>query len=102
MKKKKKSIEPICRNCLLYDAKQGVCRVVVLYAGERIHVPVEPDDRCFFEEEYFNPVTNQVEKYSDDIKHVRFWVEDENGQPTDGDGIVKIEYPEGFFGPNVD
>jgi len=30
---------------------------------------------------------------------VRWWVEDENGNPTDGDGKVKIEYPNDFFGP---
>ena len=30
----------------------------------------------------------------------RFWVENpETGEPTDGKGIVKIEYPKGFFGP---
>jgi hypothetical protein len=33
-----------------------------------------------------------------DVKQVRWWTEDEKGQKTDGNGVVKIEYPEGFFG----
>lgn len=32
------------------------------------------------------------------VQQVRWWVEDEKGRPTAGDGTVKIEYPEGFFG----
>ena len=33
------------------------------------------------------------------VEQVRWWVEDpETGNPTDGNGTVKIEYPEGFFG----
>jgi hypothetical protein len=33
-----------------------------------------------------------------EVKQVRWWVEDEKGKPTEGDGVVKIEYPEDFFG----
>jgi hypothetical protein len=29
---------------------------------------------------------------------VKFWVEDKEGKKTSGEGTVKIEYPEGFFG----
>jgi len=38
------------------------------------------------------------ENFTDDIKEVKFWVENEQGEKTAGDGIVKMEYPEGFFG----
>ncbi len=32
------------------------------------------------------------------VQQVRWWVEDEKGNPTDKSGKVKIEYPTNFFG----
>ena len=94
----KKIIEKICKNCKLFDGKKSECSVVILHEGNRIKIPVSAEDSCFFEGEYFDPITNNKENFVEEVKQVRFWVEKENGDKTDGDGIVKIEYPEGFFG----
>jgi dipeptidase len=94
-----KKIEKKCKNCKLYDSSRGECRVIILFEGQKINVPVAPDDECLYEQDYFNPLTKSVEKFSDDIKEVKFWVENEKGEKIDGNGIVKMEYPEGFFSP---
>lgn len=107
--KKKKELEHICKNCRLFDSKNKLCSVVVLCEGERFNLPVEPHDTCFFENEFVavkeELVNEQIVKTTDkftlaeDIKEVKFWVEDpKTGKKTNKDGIVKIEYPEGFFG----
>lgn len=80
-------MEPICGNCLLYDGKNGTCKVAVLVDGNTLHMPVEPRDRCHMDE------------LGIPVQQVRWWVEDpKTGEPTEGNGRVKIEYPEGFFG----
>ena len=94
----KKKIERICKNCKLFDSENNFCGIVVLWEGERQHLPVDAEDACFFEEEYFDPVTKSTESFAEDIQEVKFWTEDEKGEKTDGNGVVKIEYPEGFFG----
>lgn len=93
---KKKEVERICGNCKLFNAQRGVCSIVILMNGERQHVPVDADDPCFFDD---MPGTGQG--FIEDIKEVKFWVENEKGEKTDGDGIVKMEYPEGFFGEDA-
>ena len=102
--------EEICRNCLLYKPQAGECRVVVLYEGEKYNIPVLPDDPCFFENKFIATekiyedeklVGIRTEEFvpAEENKQARFWVEDpKTGKPTTGNGIVKIEYPEGFFG----
>lgn len=88
-----KEIEKICKNCQLYDRNKQVCRVIFLSHGQKINVPMEPDEPCFWlqeldvgEEVPFVPVT--------EIKQIRVWVEDPiTGEPTNGDGIVRIETP---------
>ena len=90
----KKKIEHKCKNCGLFDKAQGICRVIVLYQGDRINVPVEQEDDCFYEGKFIA----KDEEFNVEVKNVKWWVEDKNGKPIDGDGIVKIEYPEGFFG----
>lgn len=97
-KKRKKKVEPICGNCVLYNQENSTCKLAILHEGKEWHIPVDPTDSCFFEEEFpdkeggmFTPL--------DEVKQVRWFVEDpETGKPTKGDGVVKIEYPEGFFG----
>jgi hypothetical protein len=87
MSKKKKAIEPKCKNCLCYNREQGVCKVAILVNGEQIHLPVSPEDNCHMEE------------LGIPVQQVRWWVEDpKTGKPTDGDGVVKMEYPCDFFG----
>jgi hypothetical protein len=95
--KKRKKNEPICGNCKLFDASKHQCRVVILHEGNRVNLPVDPQDPCFFEQTYFDPVTGQEESFNE-IKQVRFWVEDNEGKPIDGNGTVKMEIPEDFFG----
>lgn len=95
-RKPKKYIERICSNCKLFN--KGFCAVIILHEGERIKLPVDPGDACFFEGEYFDPTTKAMESFAEDIQEVKFWVENEKGEKIDGNGIVKIEYGEGFFG----
>jgi hypothetical protein len=101
-KKKPRQIERICKNCRLYDPGKEHCSVVVLHEGERLHLPVLPNDPCFFEGNYFDPTTKAMEDFAGDIKEVKFWVENEQGEKTNKNGVVKMEYPEGFLGKGVD
>jgi hypothetical protein len=100
--KKRKNIERICKNCRLYNPDRGECSIVVLHEGQRLRLPVLENDPCFFEEEYFDPTTKAVEHFAEDIKQVRFWVENEKGDKTDGNGTVKMEYPDGFLGTGTE
>lgn len=96
---RKKQVEPICGNCKLYDGKSGMCQIVILMEGRRVKLPVDPDDSCFYQENgYFDPTTKATEDFTDEIKEVKFWVEDKEGKKTKGNGVVKMEFPEGFFG----
>lgn len=81
-----KKIDPICGNCLLFRRDRGECGVAVLIEGQTFHMPVEAKDKCHMEE------------LGVEVKQVRWWVEDNAGEKTDKEGLVKIEYPEGFFG----
>ena len=97
---KEKEIKRICKNCKLFDPQESRCSVVILHDGERYHLPVEPQDKCFFEKE-FVAINDEgdIESFKTDIQEVQFWVEDpETGKKTNKDGLVKIKYPEGFFG----
>lgn len=85
----KKNIEKICNNCLLYNREKGECKVAILIEGQDRHLPVLPYDKCHYDD------------LGIEIKQVRWWVEDKNGKPTDGNGTVKIEYPDGFFGKEI-
>lgn len=86
-KRKAKTIEPKCKNCLLYNREKGICKVAILVNGEQVHLPVFPEDNCHMDE------------LGIPVQQVRWWVENpKTGEATDGDGIVKIEYPEDFFG----
>lgn len=85
-RKSKQPVEPKCKNCLLCDRERGLCKVAVLINGEQVHMPVFPEDNCHFDE------------LGIPVEQVRWFVEDpETGKPAKK-GVVKIEYPEGFFG----
>ncbi len=90
-------LERICKNCGLYNKKNGFCQVWILHEGRKIQLPMEPTDPCFFEQPYTDPKTGETSTLAEDIQQVRMWVEDERGTPTAGNGTVKIEYPVGFF-----
>jgi len=95
--KKKKKPEPFCKNCRLFDAKNRACRVVILHEGQRVNLPMDAEDPCFFEEPYFDPKTGETTDFNE-VRQVRFWTEDKNGKKTNKDGTVKMEYPDGFLG----
>lgn len=101
-RKKKKQIERICKNCKLYNPDKGECSVVVLHEGSRYKLPVLAEDPCFFEGIYFDPTTKAMEDFAGDIQQVRFWVENKDGEKTDKNGVVKMEYPEGFLGDGTE
>ena len=80
-------MEPICGNCLLFNRGNETCKVAILIEGKTMYMPVSQKDKCHMDE------------LGIPVEHVRWWVEDpKTGQAVDGDGTVKIEYPEGFFG----
>lgn len=96
---KEKEIKPLCKNCRLFDSKGNTCRVIILHEGEKINLPVEKNDSCFFENEFL--AMNEEgykESFKPEVQQVKWWVEDKKGKKTKGNGTVKIEYPEGFFG----
>ena len=90
-------MEYICGNCRLFNPATSTCAVRIMNAGITYRdIPVDEDDFCLWEEL----------GVADQIQEVRFWVEDpKTGQKINGDGRLKIQYPEGFFGDpltNVD
>ena len=82
----KKPVEQVCGNCLLYNPEKKECKVAVLIEGKEMHMPVAPRDKC------------HMEQLNIPVQQVRWWVEDDSGNPTGGNGTVKMEYPVGFFG----
>ena len=81
--------EPKCKNCLLYNRVKSECKVAILIDREEIHLPVLPDDNCHMDE------------LGIPIEQVRWYVEDpKTGEPATK-GVVKIEYPEDFFGKKL-
>lgn len=102
LRKKNKKVEKKCRNCLLYNIQKQHCSVLVLYNGEKINPPTSPDDDCLFEEEYKTINEKGIEEtWKPQVEEVKMWVENEKGERTDK-GIVKIQYPSGFFGVGTD
>lgn len=89
--KKKKNIEKVCNNCRLFDSNNKLCKVVVLHEGQKINIPVDPSDSCFFEQDYFDPITN-IKSDFNEIREIKVWVENEKGEKADH-GTVKVEIP---------
>ena len=89
---RKKKTKPICKNCRLFDSQNEICTVTVLIGEQKYNMPVSPSDSCHMEE------------LGIEVKQIRWWTEDpKTGKKTDGDGVVKMEYPadlklwRGFF-----
>lgn len=101
-KKKPKEIERVCGNCKLYDPEDGVCSIVVIFEGKKTKIPVLSNEPCFFETPCFDPKTGETTDFIENVEQVRFWVETEDGKPTDGNGIVKVECSEQFFVDSLD
>lgn len=87
----RKPLEPKCKNCLLFNQAKGECKVAILVDGKEYHMPVFPEDRCHMDE------------LGIPVEQVRWFVTDpKTGKPTKGNGIVQMEYPEGFFGKKTE
>ncbi len=100
-KKTDKKCDKKCKNCSLFSPEQKLCGVIILmHDGSRVNLPVEPSDDCFFENQFVARTSDgKVETFKPEVQQVRWWVEDpKTGKPTAGNGNVKIEYPDGFFG----
>jgi hypothetical protein len=100
--KKKEPVKEICGNCKLYNYRKKNCGIAVLYAGKEVHIPVDPSDECFYQNQ-FVPSNEKDEIHqeplTEHVEQVRWWMEDPvTGEPGEK-GNVKIEYPDGFFGP---
>ena len=92
-----KNIKEICGNCRLFNGENSTCKVVILYEGKRIPpLPVDPEDSCFFHNKFVaSPYLFKQEEFEVNVKQVKFWVEDAD---ENGNGEVKIQYEDGFFG----
>lgn len=76
-----------CGNCYLFDKEKEICKISILIDGKKYNMPVEANDNCHMLE------------LDIPVEQVKWWVEDPNsGEKIDKNGIVKIEYPENFFG----
>ena len=93
--------EKKCKNCSLFDAKLSHCKVIILVNGERINIPTEPNDDCFFLQEFIGINENgKKEKFEVSADVVKIWAENEKGEKIDGfkeSGKIKMQIPEGFF-----
>lgn len=103
-KKQRGPIAKICKNCLIYDGKKGICKATILMEGERINLPMYPNDPCFFEEEIIIKDENgkSLDRFTPQIQQVKWWVEDVNTGKKADKGVVKVEYPSNFFGKEID
>jgi len=61
------AIEKICKNCRLYNERDGVCSVNIIYEGTYYELPVLPNDPCFWEREDIP------------VQMVRAWSDGRNG-----------------------
>lgn len=91
--------KPICKKCQLYDPKSKLCGVVILYEGEKTQLKQNPNNTCFFEQEFraINADTMEIERFKVEVQQVRMWVEDPKTGLNGKEGNVKIEYPVGSY-----
>ena len=86
------TIQPICKNCSLYDKKSKLCGVVVLIEGKKVNLPTEPNDHCFFDQEFTSMNEKGImEKWKPEIQQIRVWCE-KDGEKSEH-GTMKIEFP---------
>ena len=103
--------KPICGRCRLFNPKSKRCGVLILVTpviaealevpvGTKINLPVSASDECFFEQEFkaIDKDNSNVERFKVDVQEVKIWVEDPKTGQRCKQGVVKMEYPVGFFG----
>jgi hypothetical protein len=71
-----------------------------MHEGQKYNLPMDPNDACFFESEFIAKDTDGTEEsFVPEVQQVKFWMEDPTtGEKVNKNGIMKIEYPENFFG----
>jgi hypothetical protein len=74
---KKKKPEPYCKNCLLFDKDNKMCKVSILINGEKFNMPVDPEDKC------------HMDMLKIPVQQIRWYEEPSH----DGQKKVKVEYP---------
>ena len=74
-----------CKNCFCFDKNNKTCKVNILYEGKNVNMPVNANDNCHYIE------------LGVPVEQVRFWEEEIKGKK-----LVKMEYPENFFGKPTD
>lgn len=60
-------MERICRNCGLWDAKNGVCKVTIINEGEYYEISTQPNDPCVWD------------ALGVEIQQMRVWSDGTNG-----------------------
>ena len=90
-----KKNEPYCKNCGLFDKANSLCKVIILHEGEKINLPVEEQDACFFQNQFtaITPEGNR-ETFKVGVEEIKAWVEDPKTGEKCENGIVKIEFPD--------
>ena len=63
LKKTRKRKPLLCKNCKLYNAKEGVCSVVILDKGDKFELQTKPDDPCKWDE--MGVEVNRIRAWSD-------------------------------------
>jgi hypothetical protein len=92
-------MEAKCKNCRLFNRESSKCGVAILYEGKQIHLPVDSNDDCFFENQFLAiDEKGNVEKFKAEVQSVKWYCVDPKTNKPAENGVVKIEYPEGFFG----
>lgn len=71
----------------MFNRQNETCSVAILIEGKKHHMPVSAEDNCHMDE------------LGIPVEQVRWWIEDPNtGEQISKNGVVKIEYPDNFFG----
>ena len=65
----KKKIDQICKNCKLFDPKEGVCAVVVIHKGEHLELKTNSEDECHW-------IKNGI---VENIQQLRAWSDGKQG-----------------------
>ena len=90
-------MEQTCKRCQLFNDRDNVCAVNIVYNGESFELPVHPDDYCHWLEmdeqiqgelnnaiataptHYFREKLAEEKDVPIEIKQVRVWSDGKNG-----------------------
>ena len=76
-------MEKKCKNCLLFDKQNNLCKIAILIEGKKYNLPVDPDDNCHMDE------------LKIPVEQIRWFEEEKDNKKT-----IKIEYPEQLLKEN--